>query len=231
MLKNTKKIKELYEDIQRKIFFAVPGNWDELYLYASIINRLGNIQTGEMYFYFMPRGILKRKFINVYEVPAKYDIEEEEYLKLIEMLYNKIKELRDEFENTKQPVWSNITITIKNNRFKIEYNYDNLVGGQEAYYNHHIYWRYKYLKMEPHGKKEEKAIEQYLSTRSKSRKKDEEYETGIYLKRKVNIVTYDTTDFKNTQRVEYLARKAETKQIKNQILSNKNLIEREEIKK
>ena len=83
MINNTKKIKELYENIQRKLFDIVPGKWDELYLYASIIERLGKVQVGEMYFYFMPRGILKRKFINVYEVPNKYNIEEEEYLKLV----------------------------------------------------------------------------------------------------------------------------------------------------
>ena len=36
MLNNTKRIKEIYKEIQKKIFYAVPGKWDELYLYASI---------------------------------------------------------------------------------------------------------------------------------------------------------------------------------------------------
>lgn len=139
MLNNTKKIKEIYEEIQKKIFYAVPGRWDELYLYASIIDRLGKVQTGEMYFYFMPKGILKRKFINVYEVPFKYDIEEEEYMKLVDLLYDELKLLRDEFAKTGQKIWSNITISIKNNRFKVEYNYDNLLGGQDEYYDHHIF--------------------------------------------------------------------------------------------
>ena len=221
MLNNTKRIKEIYEEIQRKIFYAVPGKWDELYLYASIIDRLGKIQTGEMYFYFMPKGILRRKFINVYEVPAKYDIEEEEYMKLVELLYDEIKLLREEFAKSGQKMWSNITISIKNNRFKIEYNYDNLLGGQEAYYNHHIYWRNQYLHIEPHSKKEKRAMEEYLTNRKPSRKKDEEYDTGIYLKRQTNIITYETTDFKETQKVEYLATKQETQKVKNQILCNK----------
>ena len=98
MLNNTKKIKEIYEEIQKKIFYAVPGRWDELYLYASIIDRLGEVQTGEMYFYFMPKGFLRRKFINVYEVPDKYRIEEEEYMKIVKLLYEQIKLLREEFE-------------------------------------------------------------------------------------------------------------------------------------
>lgn len=221
MLNNTKKIKELYEEIQRRIFYIVPGKWDELYLYASIIERLGKVQTGEMYFYFMPKGILKRKFVNVYEIPFKYDIEEEEYLKLVEPLYESIKELREEFAKSNQTLWSNLTISIKNSRFKIEFNYDKLTGTQDSYFNHHIFWRNKYLNIEPHNKKEKQAIEEYLANKRTSKKKDEEYNTGIYLKRKTNIITYDTTDFKDSQRVEYIATEYEKKKVKNQILSNK----------
>ena len=102
------KIKEIYEKIQRKIFCCVPEKWDELYLYASIIDRFGNIQTGEMYFYFLPKGILKRKYINVYEVPSKYDIEEDEYMQAVEAIYDEIKQLRDECINRGQKIWSNI---------------------------------------------------------------------------------------------------------------------------
>ena len=180
MLNNTKKIKEIYEEIQRKIFFAVPGKWDELYLYASIIDRLGKVQTGEMYFYFMPKGFLKRKFVNVYEVPSKYDIEEEEYMSVVQLIYDEIKKLREEFENSGQKVWSNITISIKNSRFKIEYNYDNLLGGQDAYYEHHIYWRYKYLHIEPRNKKEKQAIQNYLADKKSLTQKSEQYDAGIY---------------------------------------------------
>ena len=221
MLNNTNRIKEMYKEIEKRIFYAVPGKWDELYLYASIIDRFGKVQTGEMYFYFMPKGIFKRKFINVYEVPNKYNIEEKEYMKLVELLYDEIKLLRDEFVRTKQKVWSNITISIKNNRFKIDFNYDKITGGQEEYYNHHIYWRNKYLNIEPHSKKEKKALEEYLANRQISRKKDEEYDAGIYQKRQTNIITYETTDFKETQKVGYKATNQETQKVKNQILCNK----------
>ena len=182
MLNNSKKIKEIYEEVQRKIFYAIPEKWDELYLYASIIDRLGNVQTGEMYFYFMPKGILKRKFINVYEVPSKYDIEEDEYMKVIESLYEEIKNLRNACIKKGKKIWSNITISIKNSRFKIEYNYDNLIGGKDAYYDHHIYWRQKYLHIEPQGKKERQALENYLANRSETNYKNEQYDEGVYAK-------------------------------------------------
>lgn len=221
MINNTKRIKELYEEIQRKIFYAIPGKWEELYLYASVIERLGKLQTGEMYFYFMPKGILKRKYINVYEVPQKYDIEEEEYLKLTELLYEDIKELREEFIKTEQPVWSNLTLSICNSQFKIIYNYDKILGSQEEYFGHHIYWRYHNLQIEPRNRKEKQAMENYLANKKISRKKEEQYSTGIYLKKKNNIITFDTTEFKSTQKVQYLAEKENEKKINNQILSGK----------
>lgn len=185
MSNSSKRIKEIYEEIQKKIFYVVPGKWDELYLYASIIDSLGNVKIGEMYFYFLPKGILKRKFINVYEIPSKYDIEEEEYMKNIEDLYNKIKMLREECISYGQKAWSNITISIKNSRFKIEYNYDNISGGQDAYYEHHIYWRYKYLHIEPQGKKEKLAMENYLANKVISNKRNEQYDEGIYVKKQI----------------------------------------------
>ena len=221
MLNNSEKIQEIYEQIQRKIFFVLPEKWDELYLYASIIDRLGNVQTGEMYFYFLPKGIFKRKYVNVYEVPSKYDIEEDEYMQAVEDLYNQIKLLREECISSGQKLWSNLTISIKNSRFKIEYNYDNLIGGQEAYYDHHVYWRYKYLHIEPHSKKEKQSIEKYLANKNNSTQKNEEYDMGLYEKRPRNVITYDTTEFKSTQRVEYLATKPDTQRIRNQILSDK----------
>lgn len=200
LLNNTKKIKEIYDEIQRKIFYAVPGKWDELYLYASIIDRLGTIQTGEMYFYFLPKGIIRKNFINVYEIPFKYDIEEDEYMKVVEELYNEIKLLREEFIKSGQKPWTNLTISIKNSRFKIEYNYDNLLGGKDAYYDHHIYWRHKYLHIEPQGKKERQAYKNYLASKTQNNKKNEQYDEGLYNKKQI---------------------KEEVPQIKNQLLSDK----------
>ena len=44
MLKHTKKIKEMYEDIQRRIFYMIPEKWDKMYLYASISDLYLNLR-------------------------------------------------------------------------------------------------------------------------------------------------------------------------------------------
>ena len=91
----TPKIKLMYKEIQKKLFYMLPEKWDSVYLYASIIEH-AKLQTGEMFFYYIPRGVLRKNPVNVYEVPSRFNIEEEEYLKLADKLYEKIKELRIE---------------------------------------------------------------------------------------------------------------------------------------
>ena len=76
MLQHSKKIREIYEDIQRKIFYMIPEKWEELYLYSSVIEQLGQFETGELFFYYIPKGIIKRKPINVYEIPSKFNLDE-----------------------------------------------------------------------------------------------------------------------------------------------------------
>lgn len=221
MLKNTKNIRKIYEEIQRKIFYMIPEKWDEVYLYASVIERLGALETGELFFYYIPRGILKRKPINVYEIPIKFNIEEKEYLKLVEILYKNIKELREEFKNSNQKVWSNLTIIIKKSKFRVEYNYDNLQNSLYNNYEKHIIWRYKYLNqgIESCNKEERNILQRYLNG-PKQLSNDEAYEEGIYIKDIRNIVDYQTAGYESIQNVEYVSSKDE-KSARNQILYKK----------
>lgn len=219
MLKNTKNIRKKYEEIQRKIFYMIPEKWDEVYLYASVVERLGTLQTGELFFYYIPKGLLKRKPVNVYEIPSKFNIDEEEYLKLVEILYRNIKELREEFKRSKQKIWSNLTIIIKKSKFRIEYNYENLQNSVYNNYEKHIIWRYKYLNqgIESCNKEERKILLSYLNG-PKQINSDEAYEEGIYIKDIKNIVDYETAGYESIQNVEYVSSKNEKSAI-NQILS------------
>jgi hypothetical protein len=197
----------------------IPEKWDKLYLYASVIDQFAKVQTGELFFYYIPKGILKKNPVNVYEIPSKFNIEESDYLNLVEMLYNSIKELREEFRTTEQELWSNITISIENYRFKVEYNYEKLQGSEYTSYERHIIWRYKYLELElSHLNKEERnIIKRYLEDTQYVQPKVETYEEGIYIKDIKNIIDYDTESYETTQNVEYVSSK-NNKTSKNQIL-------------
>lgn len=218
MLKHTKKIKEMYEDIQRRIFYMIPEKWDKMYLYASVMDRIDKHKTGELFFYYIPKGIFKKNPVNVYEIPQRFNLDEKEYTKLVNILYEKILELREEFKKIEiVSTWTNLTMKIEGIQFKVEYDYEDLNKSKFSSYERHIIWRYNYLgiKEEQLNKKEKEIIEKYLLGEKVIRRR-ERYETGIYIKNIKNIVDYDTENYRNEQNIEYVA--TENEKVRNQII-------------
>lgn len=225
MLEHTKKIKEMYQDIQRRIYYMIPEKWDKMYLYASVMDRIDRKKTGELFFYYIPKGILKKNPVNVYEIPQKFNLDEKEYLKLVNILYKKIVALKDEFRKTElMSTWTNLTIVIDGIKFKVEYDYEDLNQSKFSSYERHIIWRYNYLGITPErlNRKEKEILEKYLLGEKVVRRR-ERYEEGIYMKNIKNIVDYDTENYKSEQNIEYVATKGD--KVRNQIimLDDKNL--------
>ena len=226
MLKHTKKIKEMYEDIQRRIFYMIPEKWDKMYLYASVTDLIDGHQTGELFFYYIPKGIFKKNPVNVYEIPQKFNLDEKAYIKLVNILYKKIVELREEFKKIELvPTWTNLTMTIQGTQFKIEYDYEDISKSKFSNYERHIIWRYNNLgiKEEQLNKKEREIIERYLLGEKVVRRR-ERYEEGIYIKNIKNIVDYDTETYSSEQKIEYVATKED--KVRNQIIFSDEQMEK-----
>lgn len=220
MLRTTKNMKEKYESIQNYIFALIPEKWEEIYLYASVYKQEHNSQSGELFFYYLPKGIIKRKFINVYEVPKRFNINEEQYLKIVEELYTCIKSLRQDFIDTEQEIWTNLTISIANFKFKVEYNYKDLPTTEKEIFERNVIWKYKYLKIGGDSKEEKKILNQYFSIIQPSNKNT--YETGLYVKTENNNIGFDKDDNEAREFVMYekdeILSKANS--IKSKIFSN-----------
>ena len=220
MLNHTKKIKEIYEDIQRKLYYMIPEKWDKLYLYSSVLDEKDNEgKTGELFFYYIPKGIFKKKPVNVYEIPSKFNLDEMQYLKLVEILYQKIKELRDEFRKSERgEIWTNITILIHDLKFRVNYDYTDLTHSDFSSYERHVIWRYEYLGIGENqvGKEEKEIIKRYmLGAKTITRK--EHYDTGIYIQDIENMVAYSTENYDDSNEEE-IEEVSDKKKHKNQIL-------------
>ena len=204
----TQNIRAIYEKIQKQLFYMIPEKWDRVYLYASIIDRFNGLQTGEMFFYYYPKGLLKKNPINVYEIPAKFNLDEKQYMNLAEKLYDEIKKLREEMIKTEE-IWTNITISIEKCQFKVEYKYDNIANSNYTSYDRHIIWRYQYLKvpLELFSRTEREMIQKYFSDEEYMHQRVNTYNEGIYKKGVSNIVEYNiersTNKINNHAKVEW----------------------------
>ena len=61
MLKHTKKIERIYEDIQRKLYYMIPEKWEELYLYASVIDKKDRYHHRRAVFLLCSKRNFKKK--------------------------------------------------------------------------------------------------------------------------------------------------------------------------
>ena len=192
-MKNNERTKELYSEIRKTIFYMIPEKWKEIYLYASVLKRANNEETGEMFFYYIPKSIIKKNPVNVYEIPQKFNIDEEEYMNLAAKLYNLLKELKHKTYELEKINWSNITISIKDIEFIIEFNCDNLF---ETYYNcddRIAIWQYRYLNypIEKFSKEQRENIKMYLRELKNGQHKTVKYIENYYEKHEHNSIQYD----------------------------------------
>ena len=77
----------LYSEIQKRLMYLIPEKWESIHLYASIVDSKDKKTVGELYFYYIPKGLIKKKPINCYEIPGIFDIDEDEFSDLINKLY------------------------------------------------------------------------------------------------------------------------------------------------
>lgn len=188
--------KVLYSELQKKLFYIIPEKWESIYLYTSIIDMPGGKPKGELFFYYIPKGIIKKKPVNCYEIPNLFDIDEEEYSEFITDLYNIMKSLRIAYSKRKGKLWTNANITIENYQFKVEYGFDDLKNSEYNSYERHVIWRFKYLKLDIDSiaRKDRDIIQRYLKDlHLNGELKKDVYIEGVYKAPMKNIVDFEKT--------------------------------------
>jgi len=225
----TPKMKQIYQEIREKLFKMIPEKWESIYLYSSILRGVGGIETGEMFFYYFPKGILKKNPVNVYEIPAKFSLDEESYMQLVDHLYASIKALRAEFKKVRSPIWDSITIKIEKLRFIVEFHYD----GNTSYNNYekHLVWQYKNLKtpLESFNKKDRNSILQYLEEEKLRNSRTITYEEALYQKGIHNTIEYGKT-IETTKAEKIALQEGNTKNTESDFEKQKDTMQAEEYK-
>lgn len=186
-------------------------------------------KTGELFFYYIPKGIFRKKPINVYEIPSKFNLDEGQYLKLVQLLYDKIKKLREEFKKSERnEIWTNLTMSIHDLKFKVEYDYTDLNNSIFNSYERHVIWRYEYLGIgEEQVSKEDKEILKRYQIGPKTLSRKEHYDSGIYIRDIENVIAYSTENNElEPEQEEAVENKAVEKKHRNQLLLLKEDVEK-----
>lgn len=194
-----KTIKELYSEIRKCLFYMIPEKWESIYLYASVIQRENGEETGEMFFYYFPKSIIKKNPINVYQIPHKFNLNEDEYIRLTNQLYVLIKKLKNQCKKYDKINWTNITISIENVEFLAEYNCDDLMVSNYSSEDRMAIWQYKYLEypIEKFSKIQREKIQNYIAEEERGLHQNKLYTETFYQPHEHNNVQYDINKKEN----------------------------------
>lgn len=189
-------IEKLYFEIRKSIFNMIPEKCDEVYLYATVIVDDENEESGEMFFFYYPKGIIRKRPVNVYEIPSRFNIEEKEYMKMAEKLYELLKQLRKQCKIYYGIDWSNVTISIKNVEFKAEYNCDDLINSFYSDKDRKLIWQYKYLDypIEKISKNDKEILDNYLSEEENGMHKVFSHIENFYKKMEKKSIIYNNQE-------------------------------------
>ena len=212
---NKTTLKGLYSDIRELLFKMIPEKWDRIYLYASVIESNNCDETGEMFFYYYPKSIIKKNPVNVYEVPTKFNINEAAYMKIANELYNLIKKLKYECIKIDNTNWTNISISIENVEFLVEYNFDNLENSEYTSEERRDIWKCKYLDfpIEKLSKNSRKMVKRYQQEEEWGQHGVTVYSETFYQKHIHNDVTY------NVEHENYINEEEEPKEEKKKVIN------------
>lgn len=187
---------EFYKQIQDNLFEMIPESWKTIFLHTSFLDIPNQIPKGEFFVYYVPKGILKRKPVNCYEIPSLFDIDEEDYSRLIMSLYNVIKLLRDSYRKFRKLKFTTIDIVVSNKKFTVKYGFEDLLNSAYSSEERHLIWRYNnlHIDLDSLNKKDREILEYYIQeSRVSLPKKEEIVETEIYERPAKAVVDYESS--------------------------------------
>ena len=150
-----KNLRGIYREIYNSISSLIPEKWEKICLYASCMQTI----KGEIYFYYIPKKLIKAKPINCYEIASKFGLDDSTYNGELSKLYMQIKKLKQSLRVN----FSNVTIVIDKKYFTMELHYNDLRNSRYSDKERHIIWDYKYLGLpiDSLSRKEQNLISHY----------------------------------------------------------------------
>ena len=187
---------QFYMKIQDHLFEMIPESWKTVFLHTSFIDIPNQIPKGELFVYYIPKGFLKRKPVNCYEIPSLFDIDEEDYSRLIASLYNVIKLLRDSYRKFRKVKFTTIDVICSNKNFIVKYGFEDLLNSRYTSEERHLIWRYENLQIDLASldRNDRKVLEYYIEeARVSLPQKQEIVETEIYERPSQATVDYESS--------------------------------------
>lgn len=156
-----RKMGELYKKIANKVNDLIPVEWNEVYLYAEVIEN----DSSHVYFYFNQMN--NKEFIYCLYIPKIYNINERDFKMEILELNDYFVELHKEYKENNPMVWTNLTMHLNSSgKFKLDFDYTDIISSKLMISEMKALWKYKNLGVYPVDEDEKKLVDEYIKSHS-----------------------------------------------------------------
>lgn len=155
---------QMYPVIAEDILGMIPdGNWYEIYLYAEILDG-----SREVFFYF--NTYENEDFIYSHDIPAKYNVSEKNYDRLLLELQTKFHNLRQIFIDNDQELWTNLTLILKYpGKIKVNYDYEDVINSVISPTQRQMVFEYQHLGLLPQSEINRQFVRNYINNKNGKR--------------------------------------------------------------
>ncbi len=143
-----------YQAIADKLDEIVPGEWEEIAMYAEAFS---GVATASFY-YKEPGG---ETYLSGGKIPDRDGVDTNTYFRLMQELITDVKALQREFVQCGQPEWKALTFFLNSDfKFRAAYSYD--LDEEVDSYQRQLCWAYQTLGLEPADGCGKTALREYL---------------------------------------------------------------------
>lgn len=152
----TQKTEEIYQKIAAKLSDMIPGDWNQIYLYAEVDD-----ESTLVYYYFNAEE--NGKFHYYYDIPDIYHVDRSAFKGLTRELFDLMGELYMEFKTHNDEIWTNLTLSLSSSgNFNIKYGYEDVLSSEITIDERSMLFKYKHFGALPEDEQDRKFVENYF---------------------------------------------------------------------
>ncbi|PRS47452.1 immunity protein YezG family protein [Bacillus sp. MZGC1] len=156
------KLDSLYGEIAQTVNEMIPKEWDEVCLYAEILD-----DSAEINFYYRLKG--ETAFLYSHNIPEDHHVSKSIYNEFLIKLHDLFEELQQAHELINPEKWTNLTLKLDaNGKFSLDLNYEDVLNQEINGSQRRAIWAYENLGIHPKRKSVREFLDQYIKNKDKS---------------------------------------------------------------
>ncbi|WP_111292757.1 immunity protein YezG family protein [Bacillus safensis] len=153
------KLDTLYGEITHTINEMIPKDWEEVCLYAEILD-----DSAEINFYYRLKGESEYRYSH--NIPEDHHVSESIYNEFLIKLHDLFEELQQVYELINPEKWTNLTLKLNaNGKFSLELDYEDVLNQGINGSQRRAIWVYENLGILPKRKSVREFLDQYIKTK------------------------------------------------------------------